>query len=126
MRRFVLAVTLVFSVATMVSPHAALAAPATIYFDDSAPDIMRLGNSLHYEIGLRKSNGAIAYIVDKTTGQQVTLGSRYECLWGAVFPSGTPTYVGVLHARSDGLSASHGPSGAGGLRRFLVRHDAVP
>lgn len=94
MRRSILAVALVLSMATMLTPHPALAAPTTIYFDDSAPDIMRLGNTAHYEIGLRKSNGAIAYITDKTTGQHVTLGSRYECLWGAVFPAGTPTYSG--------------------------------
>ncbi len=65
-----------------------------IYFDDSDPDIMILGNSTYYEIGFRKSNGAIAYITDKSTGQDVTLGSRNECLWGAVFPNGTPNYVG--------------------------------
>lgn len=68
-----------------------------IYFDDSDPDIMLLGNSTHYEIGFRKSNGAIAYITDKSTSQHITLGSRHECLWGAVFPEGTPgvdDYVG--------------------------------
>ena len=68
-----------------------------ITFDDSDPDIMVLGNSTYYEIGFRKSNGAIAYVTDKSTGQHVTLGSRYECLWGAVFPEGTPgvdDYVG--------------------------------
>jgi hypothetical protein len=65
-----------------------------IYFDDSDPDIMVVGNGAYYEIGFRKSNGAIAYITDKSTGQQVTLGSRYECLWGAVFPQGSPQYVG--------------------------------
>ena len=65
-----------------------------IYFDDSDPDIMILGNGTYYEIGFRKSNGAIAYITDKSTGQHVTLGSRYECLWGAVFPNGTLDYVG--------------------------------
>ncbi len=65
-----------------------------IYFDDSDPEIMVVGNGLYYEIGFRKSNGSIATLTDKTTGQQVTLGSRYECLWGAVFPAGTPDYVG--------------------------------
>jgi hypothetical protein len=67
---------------------------AAIYFDDSDPNIMVLGNSAYYEIGFRKSNGSIAYVTDKSTGQHVTLGSRNECLWGAVFPNGTPEYVG--------------------------------
>ena len=65
-----------------------------IYFDDSDPAIMVLGNDAYYEIGFRKSNGSIAYITDKSTGEPATLGSRYECLWGAVFPDGTPEYVG--------------------------------
>lgn len=64
-----------------------------IYFDDSGPEIMVVGNSTYYEVGFRKSNGAIAYITDKCTGQHVTLGSRYECLWGAVFPGGTPEHI---------------------------------
>jgi hypothetical protein len=53
--------------------------PATandVYFDDSDPDLMVLGNGTSYEIGFRKSNGAIASITDKATGQQVSLGSR--------------------------------------------------
>ena len=66
----------------------------TVYFNDSDSDIMVLGNANYYEIGLCKSNGAITYIIDKSTGQSVTLGSRYKCLWGAVFPDGTPNYVG--------------------------------
>jgi hypothetical protein len=69
-------------------------ATGTIYFDDSDPDIMVVGNASYYEAGFRKSNGAIAYITDKATGQHVSLGSRYECLWGAVFPAGAPQYVG--------------------------------
>lgn len=56
----------------------------TIYFDDSDPDLIRLGTDA-YEIGFRKSNGAIAYIHDQHTGSDISQGSRYECLWGAVF-----------------------------------------
>lgn len=94
MRRYALVLIMLVTTAVMARPQASMAASETIYFDDSGPEIMVLGNSLYYEIGLRKSNGAIAYITDKSTGQHVTLGSRYECLWGAVFPNGTPTYVG--------------------------------
>jgi hypothetical protein len=94
MKRFVsiLAVLLIASVTYFL--WANLTHAQTIYFDDSDPGIMVLGNGTYYEIGFRKSNGAIAYITDKSTGQHVTSGSRYECLWGAVFPDGTPDYVG--------------------------------
>jgi len=65
-----------------------------VYFDDAGPDIMRLGNDTHYEVAFHKSNGSIAYITDKSTGQHVSPGSRYGCFWGAVFPGGTPEFVG--------------------------------
>lgn len=52
------------------------------YFDDSDPTTMRMGNG-YYEIGFRKSNGSISYVLDKATNQRVSEGSRYECLWGA-------------------------------------------
>lgn len=68
------------------APAAADISPQNgVYFDDSHPEFLKLGNALHYELGLRKSNGSIAYLTDKTGGGNVTLGSRYECLWGAVF-----------------------------------------
>ena len=53
-----------------------------IYFEDADPTLLILGNGA-YEVGLQKSNGAITYISDKTTGQRVSEGSRYGCLWGA-------------------------------------------
>lgn len=73
-----------------------------VYFDDSDPDLMVLGNDDYYEIGFRKANGAIAYITDKTTGQHITLGSRHECLWGALFEDGTPDYVGGCSYNATG------------------------
>ena len=75
--------------------------PTTVYFDDASPDTMVLGNGAYYEIGLRKSNGSIAYIADKTTGQHVTLGSRHECLWGVTIPNRTPNYLGGCSYRED-------------------------
>jgi hypothetical protein len=54
----------------------------SLFFDDSDTSTMRLGNSA-YEVGFRKSDGSIAYIVDKATGLHVSEGSRYGCLWGA-------------------------------------------
>lgn len=68
-----------------------------IRFDDSDPAIMTLGNGVDYEVGFRKSNGSIAYIVDGSTDEYISLGSRYECLWGAVIPHGDPDFVGGCH-----------------------------
>ena len=65
----------------------------SIYFDDFEADVMRLGNT-YYELTLDKANGAILSLVDRNTGVPLTLGSRYGCLWGAVFPTTTPDYVG--------------------------------
>lgn len=73
-----------------------------ISFDDGDPDLMVLSNGAFYEIAFRKTNGAIAYILDKHTGRKVSLGSRYECLWGAVFPDASPDYVGGCSFRADG------------------------
>lgn len=94
MKRFTLILAILLTASIIYLFRASFARAQMIYFDDSDPDIMVLGNGTYYEIGFRKSNGAIAYITDKSTGQHVTLGSRYECLWGAAFPDGTPDYVG--------------------------------
>ncbi|MFQ6013855.1 MAG: hypothetical protein ACE5NP_00250 [Anaerolineae bacterium] len=48
----------------------------SIYFDDSNPDVIVVGNQNYYELGLSKQHGAIAYIIDKTTGQRVMPGSQ--------------------------------------------------
>jgi hypothetical protein len=79
-----------------------IATAQPIYFDDSSSDLVKVGNASFYEAGLRKTNGAISYIIDKTTGQKITLGSRYEQLWGAVFPGSLVNYVG---------GASYSPAG---------------
>ncbi len=54
---------------------------AQVYFNDSDPVLMKLGNNSFYEIGFRKTNGSIKYITDKTTGMDVSLGSCDENLW---------------------------------------------
>jgi len=74
-------------------PGGRAAAASAVYFDDTAPDVMRLGN-VHYELVLSKTNGAILDLTDKAAGASLTLGSRGGCLWGAVFPESTPDYVG--------------------------------
>lgn len=73
----------------------------SIYFDDSASNVIVVGNADLYEVGFQKSNGSIAYITDKTTGQRMTQGSLRECLWGAVLPTGTPDFVGGCSYGSD-------------------------
>jgi hypothetical protein len=119
-------------------PRATSAQAGAIYFDDSGPEIMRLGNVEHYEIGFRKSNGAIAYITDKKTGEHVSLGSRHECLWGAWLPHATPEYVGgccysntwsnrftyVWSATSHTLTLSYTPDPAAS-RKMTARVDVT-
>ena len=51
-----------------------------ITFDDSPTDLIRLGNPF-YEIGFHKTDGGIAYITDKATGQHISEATRFDCLW---------------------------------------------
>jgi hypothetical protein len=69
----------------------------TIYFDDSDPDFLKLGNTSFYEVGFRKTNGSIAYIIDKSTGANLTQGNRHEHLWGAMFPDAGWAFQGGGH-----------------------------
>ena len=85
----------------LLSDHAPGRAQGTITFDDSDPDIMTLSNADYYTIGLRKSNGAIAYIVDKTAGVTVTFGSYDDNLWLAQF-----TDASVVSATNYSLTGS--------------------
>ncbi len=64
--------------------RASAATAAGIYFDASNPDFILLGND-YYEISISQTNGALLYILDKATGEHVSAGSRYGCLWGNVF-----------------------------------------
>jgi len=60
----------------MLTGLAALSSPSfaqSVYYDDSSPNLVRIGNVSFYEIGLRKTNGAILYVSDKSTGQRFTL-----------------------------------------------------
>lgn len=101
MNRLIIFVMLAFTLLCKNTPSNVQA----IYFDDSDPNMIVVGNAAYYEIGFRKSNGSIAYIVDNTTGQAVTSGSRYECLWGAVFPKGTPDFVGGCSYNATGMNS---------------------
>ena len=86
-----------------------MAAGQTPYFDDSG-GLIRFGAAGQYEAGLRKTNGSIQYLRDLVTGQDVSQGSRFECLWGATYVNNA--YVG-------GCSFS-----AGGANQFSYSYDA--
>jgi hypothetical protein len=92
MRRLILALPILvvlvgftaFPINGQKSQQAAVPAALTgIYFDDSDPDLLVLGNDT-WEVAFRKTNGGIVTIIDKTGGGTLSTGSRYECLWGAV------------------------------------------
>ena len=74
-----IAILLVAAQALLPSPAVFAAEP--VYFDDSRPDVMIVGSPSYYEVGLRKSNGSIAYIKDRKAGGTVSLGSEAESLW---------------------------------------------
>jgi hypothetical protein len=104
MKRAVVAsiLALLLFIAAPIVPIRAVAPTAdTIYFDDLRPDLLALGNSF-YEVRFRKSNGSIITIMDKRNAGNVTLGSRWECLWGASFEGDSPDYVGGCHYSAAG------------------------
>ena len=72
------------SVAMVVTPFVEDGAKQDVYFDESDPYLMVLGNGV-YEIGFFKSNGSMAYLIDQKTGRSVTEGSRKGCLWRVFF-----------------------------------------
>jgi hypothetical protein len=62
----------------------------SVYFNDSKPDTMIVGNSAYYEIGVNRSFGGILYIKDKSTGKNISLGSPYgSMLWGIGLTNGS-------------------------------------
>ncbi len=77
---FSLICVMFFSCTFLFSPQTVNANPTAVQFDDSDPHLIKLSGS-EYELHLRKSNGSIAALIDKTTGPSVTEGSRHDCLW---------------------------------------------
>ncbi len=77
---------------------------AQVYFNDSDPVIMKLGNNSFYEIGFRKTNGSIEYITDKTTGMDISLGSRDGNLWSIKKSYSDISYFGG--ANYDAIAAN--------------------
>ncbi|MFZ2096979.1 MAG: hypothetical protein WAV05_10110, partial [Anaerolineales bacterium] len=79
---FILVITALLAPGRKTVQATAPVAPGSIYFDDSDPELLVLGNQI-WEIAFRKTNGGIVTITDKTVGGEISLGSRNECLWGA-------------------------------------------
>lgn len=93
-------ILLLFLILFALLPSTSAVARSDIYFNDSDPNLMRLGNA-HLELVLGKTNGAIKQFIDKAAGASLTLGSRNDCLWGAVFSEASRDYVGgCSYARS--------------------------
>jgi len=105
--------------------------PATfsqdIYFDDSGPDLIKVGNTSYYEAGFRKTNGSFAYIIDKATNQQVCKGSRWEILWGTYTPDGNPGYIGssLYSNTSDNLFTYNWDDGSKTLQLVYTPDDTA-
>lgn len=97
------------------------------YFDDTDPNFLRVGND-YYEIGFRKTNGAIAYIIDKATGHPVSEGSRNECLWGTIFQNTAQPddYVGGCQYRSDNPARHFSYVWNAGAQRLTLNYIATP
>lgn len=53
----------------------ALVGRAAVGFADNEADRLRLWNTDYYELALRKADGRLLYVIDKTTGQQVSPGN---------------------------------------------------
>ena len=62
----------------------------SVYFNDTKPDTMVVGNNAYYELAINKTYGGFFYIKDKTTGENVSLGSPFgSMLWGVQYTDGT-------------------------------------
>jgi hypothetical protein len=103
------------------------AGPSEIYFDPSNSDTILLGNA-HYEIGISKVNGAVTHILDKGVGQNVSAGSRYECLWGSVLEAEAQpdNYVGGSSYRDDNQDREFSWTWHSADHRFTLRYIANP
>ena len=78
-------------------------------FDDAAGDTLSISNA-HYRVSFRKSDGAVASIVDASSGRAVATGARDGCLWSVATPPGD-------HVSACSFSA-------GGAERFAYRWSA--
>jgi len=78
-----------------------------IYFDDTAPSIIRLGSSNYYEYGFSKTNGCLRYIKDLTVGGTNCVGTLSNHLWRVMIPrtgGGGSSVGGANYMHSMGFS----------------------
>ncbi|MBN1481919.1 T9SS C-terminal target domain-containing protein [candidate division KSB1 bacterium] len=73
----------------------------SVYFDDSSADNMILGND-YFELTLRKSNGSLSGIVDKTSGQVLSSGNDGQTMWLAEVTN--PDIIVVSHEYGAGTN----------------------
>ncbi len=66
----------------------------TAFFNDYDSEVMLLGNRDYIEINLGKQNGALNYVLDKTTGDTLINGVQWWRLWLASFPEAPNPNVG--------------------------------
>ncbi len=64
------------------------------FFNDYDLEVMLLGNREYYELSLGKQNGALNYILDKTSGDTLCRGVQWWRLWLANFPEAPQPDVG--------------------------------
>lgn len=100
LKLFLIVMLLFLSFAYVILPD-----DSTIYFNDSSADLIVIGNTLYWETGFRKADGAIAYILNKQTGSIISYGNREGSLWKAEFPNNSG-YVLSKSWNSGGFSYS--------------------
>ncbi|MBN2357389.1 T9SS type A sorting domain-containing protein [candidate division KSB1 bacterium] len=98
-------------IACFVASLPLIAFSQTIFFDDSDPNVMVVGNGTVYEIGIHKNTGAILYIEDIRTGTQLTIGLEWDPLWNVRFDDSTEL-----------VSSEYNPQN---LNKFYYAWDAV-
>jgi len=122
-----LSLVLLLILGLAVAPPGRASRADGIYFDDSGPEFMRLGNGF-YEVALHKDNGGIAYIVDKATGQHISEGSLNRCLWVTLVTEeadydGSCTYPATTYDDANRVEACN--YWAGGANRFSYAWSAT-
>ncbi|MBI4304742.1 MAG: hypothetical protein HY678_00335 [Chloroflexi bacterium] len=119
------AALLAMALVLLLTPGAGSASDG-IYFDDSDRELLVLGSTEYYEVGLRKSNGAFAYIRDRKAGGVVSLGSEAEALWKAEIPGGPVPAVWANEYGSDGPAGNFDYGWSAERNELTLTYSALP
>ncbi|MBN1826894.1 MAG: T9SS type A sorting domain-containing protein [Candidatus Eisenbacteria bacterium] len=101
---------------------AAGTAGAAVYFQVS-PDTLVLGNDGWYEIGFRADDGGIAYLRDKTTGEDVSPGNAYGDLWRIQYAASGLVQSSSFSGGSSVLAFSYDWNPADTVLTFVYEKD---